>query len=60
MRNFKIISSTDNQFLGHIFQDTSPIFLGDRSFIPDNSPIQISSKIWRFFNSNYSIDAQEA
>lgn len=56
----QIISSTDGQFLGKIFDLKFPIALAEGNvFMPDGEPIKIGGKILRYFNSNYSIDVQE-
>lgn len=55
-----ILTTSDGRFLGREFEDNFPIMLGDYKFLPDFAPILISDKIWRFYNSNYSIDAKEA
>lgn len=56
---FKIISTTDNKFLGIEFEDVFPVVLNGYEFSPDYKPIDLGNKTWRFFNSNYSIEAKE-
>jgi len=57
--NLHIVSTTDGRFLGHEFQDIFPLVLGAYQFIPDDPPMPIGGGLWRFSNSNYSIDAKE-
>jgi hypothetical protein len=56
----QIISTTDSQFLGHVFDDeTIPVILpGDFEFVPDAPPMPIGGVIKRYYNANYSIDVQ--
>jgi hypothetical protein len=54
-----IISTTDGQFSGMDFEDVFPLVLGESEFTPDGPPIDLGDKKWRYYNSNYSIDAQE-
>lgn len=56
---YMITATTDEHFLGMVFDDKSPIILNTFVFTPDFKPINLGNKIWRFYNSNYSIDAQE-
>ena len=54
-----ITSSTDNQHLGLVIEDTFPVMFGDMEFQPDQPPIQVGGKILRYYNSNYAIDCIE-
>jgi hypothetical protein len=54
---FRIISSMDNKFLNKEIVDTQPIILDDFEFFVYQK-IRISESIWRFANSNYSIDIE--
>ena len=56
---YRIISTTDGQFIGEEFTDEFPIQLGTFEFSPDYPPITLGDKSKRFFNSNYSIDTRE-
>ena len=55
---FTIISTTDGKFLGEEFNDSFPILLGEIEFNPTNKLI-IEQGIYRYYNSNYSIDVVE-
>lgn len=57
--NLVITNTTDNKYLGLKFQDIFPIKIGDTEFTPDYPPISLGKMTWRFYNSNYSIDAKE-
>jgi len=57
---FRIIASTDNRHLGTEFIDNFPVLLDDSFFSPDGPPMHLEDEMWRFFNSNYSIDTIEA
>jgi hypothetical protein len=54
----QIIESTDDQFLGMIFDPEQPIILGGVLFAPDKTQ-KLSDTITRYSNSNYLIEAKE-
>ena len=54
-----ICESTDNQFLGHEFEDSEPIVLNGTVFTPDKPKFDLGKGQWRFYNSNYSFDTTE-
>ena len=54
----QIYETTDDKFIGHIFDGTIPIVIGDIT-IPIESKEEISPGIYRFSNSNYVIYAKE-
>lgn len=57
---YKIVDSTDNQFLGIEFvYESSVLSLNGFEFNIDKPPVHIGENVWRFFNSNYSIDAKQ-
>ena len=58
MSSYRITSTTDGRFLSQIFAEPFPILLEDWVFNPDKLPVQLSEKLWRFSNTNYSIDAE--
>ena len=55
----EITHSTDDQFLGHKFDDTEPIVLNGSLFSPDKPKLSLGNGEWRFYNSNYSLDTKE-
>lgn len=57
MSKYRIVSTTDNRYLGRVFDSAdNPIQLADDVFIFIDKQLQLTDRA-RFFNSNYIIDA---
>lgn len=54
----QIFQTTDHRFIGHVFDGTIPIVIGD-IVIPIESKKLIAPGIYSFSNSNYVIYAKE-
>jgi hypothetical protein len=54
----QIIESTDNQFIGLVFDPTQPIVLDEVLFVPDEIQA-LSETVTRYSNSSYVIEAKE-
>jgi len=57
--NMQIVSTTDGNYVGEVISNLYPIMLDGVQFIPDRPMKLVGDGLWRFSNSNYSIDAQE-
>jgi hypothetical protein len=54
----QIIATTDGKFIGTVLNKEEPIIFDGVDFTPD-IVIELDAVTYRFFNSNYSFDAQE-
>jgi len=54
----RIISTTDGNFVGTVFDNELPITLNGETFAPDKV-LEISATVTRYANSSYVLDAEE-